>query len=178
MLVIPRAKSVDVKREGAKSWVEESAKKEEGRKGERLTFVTASWKWSSLMGEAVLLEKAKWMFRGLGPAGPRRASMSTRRFVLLTIILCSCGLLGVSAGSAEAKFHSSSSFETVGFGGGAGEAAAAGAPNGAGLEDEEPPVMPKAARFPLPRQPLQPRPLPRRPPPQLRPRPANLTFST
>lgn len=53
----------------------------------------------------------------------RLARNSVRKFVSLTVDLCSLGLVGTSGvgasgGSDELKFHSSSSFETVGFGGG------------------------------------------------------------
>lgn len=53
----------------------------------------------------------------------RFASMSIFRLVLLTKALCSRGSAGVSAGKAEAKFHSSSS---LAWGAGAGAGAGAG----------------------------------------------------
>lgn len=37
--------------------------------------------------------------------------------MLLTVALCSAGLLGAAGGSEEEKLHSSSSLDTVGFGG-------------------------------------------------------------
>ena len=51
----------------------------------------------------------------LAPA--RLAKSSVRRFVSLAVHLCSLGLVGASGGSDELKFHSSSSFETLDFGG-------------------------------------------------------------
>lgn len=69
----------------------------------------------------------------------RFASMSIFRLVLLTTALCSRGSAGVSAGKADAKFHSSSSLAW-----GAGAADAGGAPligaaagAGAGVADFE-----------------------------------------
>lgn len=64
-----------------------------------------------------MLEKAKTRFRALGEAGVLEAMKSMRTLVLLTVALCSLGLLGASGGRAEEKFHSSSSLETVGAGG-------------------------------------------------------------
>jgi hypothetical protein len=72
------------------------------------------------MGCAVLLVKANAIFMDT-PAAGRAAMYSILRLVSLTVPLCSLGLLGASGGSDEEKFHSSSSLDTVGRGGGAGE---------------------------------------------------------
>jgi hypothetical protein len=68
----------------------------------------------------VLLVKAKASFIETPPV-ERTAMYSILMLVLLTVSLCSLGLLGASGGRDEAKFHSSSSLDTVGLGGGAGE---------------------------------------------------------
>ena len=61
--------------------------------------------------------KAKWrLMELLGPT--RLAKNSVRRLPSLTMDLCSLGFDGVSGGNDDVKFHSSSSFDTAGFGGG------------------------------------------------------------
>ena len=100
-----------------------------------LTFVTASWKCNSEIGCAVLLLKANKRLMLLEEPVVRFASMSTFRPVLLTKALCSRGSAGVSAGKADAKFHSSSSLACGAGAADAGGAAGAGA--GAGVADFE-----------------------------------------
>lgn len=72
------------------------------------TFSTATWKCSSLIGWAVVLEKTAWMWICRGTLGTRRATKSIRSCELSTCTLFVEGrtLLG---GSEDAKFHSSSS---------------------------------------------------------------------
>lgn len=68
----------------------------------------------------MLLEKAKTIVKALGALDVREATKSMRTVELLIVALWSLGLPGASGGSAEEKFHSSSSLETVGAGGGGG----------------------------------------------------------
>lgn len=75
-----------------------------------LTFVTASWKCSSDTWRAVLFEKPNDRTIKGAALVVRFASMSILSVVLLTSALCSCG---TSGGSADEKFHSSSSFATA-----------------------------------------------------------------
>lgn len=60
------------------------------------------------------------MLSALLALAERMAMKSMRTFVLLMVALWSLGLLGASGGSAEAKFHSSSSFDVAAAGAGAG----------------------------------------------------------
>lgn len=69
------------------------------------------------MGCAVVFEKENTMFIELLDLEVRPASMSVRTLVSLTVVLCSLGLVGASTGKDDAKFHSSSSLDTVGLGG-------------------------------------------------------------
>lgn len=95
-------------------------------KGISLTFVTASWKCSSVMGWAELFEKANVMWIELLAPVARPARKSVRNSDWLMVPLCSLGLLDAAGGSDDEKFHSSSSLETAaGWGGGGVEVDAA-----------------------------------------------------
>lgn len=101
-------------------------------------MVTASWKCSSESGCAVLFENANSRLMEGSLATVRLATMSIFKLVLLTTALCSLGSEGASGGSAEEKFHSSSSLAATGWAGAAGLGESdASAANGSAAGDWE-----------------------------------------